>query len=289
MKIIIELLNDKKKKMLIIAVLVIIFIIIMALSMMKNKNEEPIPENTQPEKIEITSEIEEELTKKIKELKNAYYCDIQTTTEKYRNDCIYRKEKTTVEELSEEYRIYSLVLAMNNAMEKKTNYIVGNIIVDNFKFNNTQFIDYEVLKQEYLSIYGENSTFNPLMVNDMNIFPYMKYDESRKKMLYQTTGGTTSENTKNELIDYINDFESDETNVYVYVSIAYVVPLNSTTYEVYKDKERTSLVKKITSESWNEGNIITTKDFSIYQEFKFTFAKEETTGSLLFKQVEAET
>lgn len=286
MKILTELLNDKKTKMIIIAVLAVIFVIIMACSMMNSKKEEPAPENTQPEKIEITSEIEEELTKKIKELKSYYYCDIQTTTEKYRNDCMYRNAKTEVGKLSEEYRIYALVLAMNNAMDKKTNYIVGNIIVDNFKFNNTQFIDYSVLEKEYLSLYGENNTFTPSVVNDMNIFPYMKYDETRKKMLYQTTGGTPSENNKNEVVDYINDFESDETNVYVYVSVAYVSPLDSTTYAVYKDKERASLTKKVTSEVWNEGNVITTKDFSNYPEYKFTFTKEEATGNLIFKQVE---
>ena len=276
-----KILKDKKIKITIILILVAIFIIAMILSMSKNK-EEQSPQDDTPTKIELTTELTKELDRKVSLLRYGNYCEIGTNNE-YMNGCLYRQNITTAKELNNRYRLYTLVLALDNAMESKINYVVGNIIVGGINFRYTQEFSKQEFEEEYKDLYGED-TINYNELNDMNLFPYIRYDETRKKIFYQTTGEKI-EITPNEVIEYINDYESDEQNVYVYVSTAFVSPTGSGSYGIYADYSKQTLVKTIQNASYDKNNIITKENYQSFDTYKYTFTKNEK-ESLIFKQVE---
>ena len=273
--------SNKKTKLIIVGILIVIFIIVMIASMSKNQNN-PTPVEQTPTKIELTDELIKEMDRKITLLRYGNYCEIGTNNE-YMNGCLYRQNITTVEELNNRYRLYTLVLALDNTMESKINYVVGNIIVGGINFRYTQEFSKKEFEEEYKQIYGEGTIdYNEL--NEMNIFPYIRYDETRSKIFYQTTGEKI-EITPNEVIEYINDYESDEQNVYVYVSTAFIAPTGSGSYGVYADYSRQNLVKTLTNSSYDKTTIITKENYQSFDNYKYTFAKNES-GALIFKQVE---
>ena len=276
-----KILKDKKIKIIIILILVAIFIIAMISSMSKNKEEQPTQDDT-PTKIELTTELTKELDRKVSLLRYGNYCEIGTNNE-YMNGCLYRQNITTAKELNNRYRLYTLVLALDNAMDSKINYVVGNIIVGGINFRYTQEFSKQEFEEEYKDLYGED-TINYNELNDMNLFPYIRYDETRKKIFYQTTGEKI-EITPNEVIEYINDYESDEQNVYVYVSTAFVSPTGSGSYGIYADYSKQTLVKTIQNTSYDKNNIITKENYQSFDTYKYTFTKNEK-ESLIFKQVE---
>lgn len=274
-------LNNKKTKLIIVGVLIVIFIIVMIVSMSKNPSN-PTPVEQTPTKIELTDELIKEMDRKITLLRYGNYCEIGTNNE-YMNGCLYRQNITTVDELNNRYRLYTLVLALDNAMESKINYVVGNIIVGSINFRYTQEFSKTEFEEEYNQLYGEG-TINYNELNEMTIFPYIRYDETRSKIFYQTTGEKI-EITPNEVIEYINDYESDEQNVYVYVSTAFVAPTGSGSYGVYADYSRQNLVKTLTNSSYDKTTIITKDNYQSFDNYKYTFTKNEA-GALIFKQVE---
>ena len=276
-----KILKDKKIKIIIILILVAIFIIAMISSMSKNK-EEQSPQDDTPTKIELTTELTKELDRKVSLLRYGNYCEIGTNNE-YMNGCLYRQNITTAKELNNRYRLYTLVLALDNAMDSKINYVVGNIIVGGINFRYTQEFSKQEFEEEYKDLYGED-TINYNELNDMNLFPYIRYDETRSKIFYQTTGEKI-EITPNEVIEYINDYESDEQNVYVYVSTAFVSPTGSGSYGIYADYSKQTLVKTIQNASYDKNNIITKENYQSFDTYKYTFTKNEK-ESLIFKQVE---
>lgn len=274
-------LSNKKTKLIIVGVLIVIFIIVMIISMSKNQSK-PTPVEQTPTKIELTDELIKEMDRKITLLRYGNYCEIGTNNE-YMNGCLYRQNITTVEDLNNRYRLYTLVLALDNAMESKINYVVGSIIVGGINFRYTQEFSKKEFEEEYNQIYGEG-TINYNELNEMNIFPYIRYDETRSKIFYQTTGEKI-EITPNEVIEYINDYESDEQNVYVYVSTAFIAPTGAGAYGVYADYSRQNLVKTLTNSSYDKTNIITKDNYQSFDNYKYTFIKNES-GALIFKQVE---
>ncbi len=274
-------LNNKKTKLIIVGVLIVIFIIVMIVSMSKNPSN-PTPVEQTPTKIELTDELIKEMDRKITLLRYGNYCEIGTNNE-YMNGCLYRQNVTTVDELNNRYRLYTLVLALDNAMESKINYVVGNIIVGGINFRYTQEFSKMEFEEEYNQLYGEG-TINYNELNEMTIFPYIRYDETRSKIFYQTTGEKI-EITPNEVIEYINDYESDEQNVYVYVSTAFIAPTGSGSYGVYADYSRQNLVKTLTNSSYDKTTIITKDNYQSFDNYKYTFTKNEA-GALIFKQVE---
>ena len=276
-----KILKDKKIKIIIILILVAIFIIAMISSMSKNK-EEQSPQDDTPTKIELTTELTKELDRKVSLLRYGNYCEIGTNNE-YMNGCLYRQNIATAKELNNRYRLYTLVLALDNAMDSKINYVVGNIIVGGINFRYTQEFSKQEFEEEYKDLYGED-TINYNELNDMNLFPYIRYDETRSKIFYQTTGEKI-EITPNEVIEYINDYESDEQNVYVYVSTAFVSPTGSGSYGIYADYSKQTLVKTIQNASYDKNNIITKENYQSFDTYKYTFTKNEK-ESLIFKQVE---
>ena len=157
------------------------------------------------------------------------------------------------------------------------------LIVGGINFRYTQEFSKKELEEEYRKLYGED-TINYLELNDMTRFPYIRYDESREKIFYQTTGENI-EITPNEVIEYINDYESDEQNVYVYVSTAFLAPTGSGTYGVYSDYSRQNLVKTFYNASFDRNNIITKDNYQTFDSYKYTFTKNES-NNLVFKQVE---
>lgn len=273
--------SNKKVKFIIIGILIIIFIIVMIISISKNSSTQTPTEPT-PTKIELTDELIKEIDRKISLLRYGNYCEIGTNNE-YMNGCLYHQNITKVEELNNRYRLYTLVLALDNAMESKINYVVGNIIVGGINFRYTQEFSKEEFEEEYNQLYGEG-TINYNELNEMTIFPYVRYDETRSKIFYQTTGEKIA-TTPNEVIEYINDYESDEQNVYVYVSTAFIASTDSGSFDVYADYSRQSLIKTLTNSTYDKTTIITKDNYQNFDNYKYTFTKNES-GTLVFKQVE---
>ena len=281
MKIILDLLSSKKVKLLIFGILVIVLVIILISGMSKGTEKQPsVP--TGPTKIELTNQLVKEMDRKISLLRYGNYCEIGTNNE-YMNGCLYRQNMTTASELNNRYRLYTLVLALDKSMESKINYVVGNIIVGGINFRYTQEFSKKEFEEEYKNLYGRG-TINYSEINEMTRFPYIRYDETREKIFYQTTG-ENMEITPNEVIEYINDYESDEQNVYVYVSTAFVTPIGAGEYGIYADYSRQNLVKTLTNNNYDRNSIITKENYQNFNNYKYTFTKNEE-GKLVFNKVE---
>ncbi len=274
--------KSSKLKFIIIGILVIIFIIIMISSITDNKKEEQPTTPTTPTKIELTKELIKEMDRKVSLLRYGSYCEIGTNNE-YMNGCLYRQDITTVEDLNNRYRLYTLVLALDAAQESKINYVVGNIVVGGINFRYTQEFSKKEFEEEYKNLYGKG-TINYTEINEMTKFPYIRYDETRSKIFYQTTGEKI-EVLPNEIVEYINDYESDENNVYVYVSTAFIAPTNPGSYGVYTDYSRTNQIQTLTGANYDKTSIITKENYQKFDCYKYTFTKNEE-GAITFKQVE---
>lgn len=248
----------------------------------ESKPEEPTIE--EPQNITITDELKNDINRKIQLLKSSDYCELTGVKNTYKNDCLYRSNKTVASELSDEYRLYNLVLGLDNLMTKKNNYIVGNLYIDKINFQDTQFINHQDLEKEYKNLYGNTLEFTPEFVNNVESFPYVKYSADYKKVFYQTTGNKISNN--NEIIEYISDYESDEKNIYVYVSIAYIYQADIYTKKVFTNSERTNLITTIQTKEYDKNKIIDVDNYKKFKSYKYTFTKEDNNENFIFKQVE---
>lgn len=274
---------NPKLIILICIVLLIILVLIMLLGGNKEKEQQPT-QPPAPTKIEITNELMNQLDQKINLLKYNNYCEIGNSENYFMYDCLYRQELTTIDDLSETYRLYTLVLAKDKNMESKINYVVGNIVVDNYKFRYTQQFSIEEFNKEYEALYGDSSNLNYILVNQVPNFPYVKYDSESNKIFYQTTGEKI-EVSANEVIEYINDYETDETSAYVYVSTAFITPTGQGNYGIYADYNKTVLIESVPSVGLDKEQIITKENYNKFNTYKYTFTKNES-GNLVFKQVE---
>ena len=154
---------NPKVIILICIVLLLVLVLIMLLGGSKEKEQKPTTPPA-PTKIEITNELMEELNRKVKLLKYNNYCEIGNNINYFMYDCLYRQELTTVDDLSETYRLYTLVLAKDKNMESKINYVVGNIVVDNYKFRYTQQFTIDEFNEEYESLLTKYKfTFSTLL------------------------------------------------------------------------------------------------------------------------------
>ena len=283
MKKILELLSDKKIKLYVIIGLVVLFIILIIASMGKKGDKKP--EEEKPSYIETSEELQEELFKKVHELRYGDYCEIKTTNNIFNNDCLYRKERTTSKDLSEEYRIYTLTLTLDDS---NTNAIVGNIVVDGFTFPaGTKFIDLDKFTKAYNSLYGRTTKFDPLSANKLKVFPYMKYDTKRQKFYYQTEGteGEELEIRKDKAVEYLENIESDEHRVYLYVNVAFVSYEEDNIIKVYEDRSKKREIQTFTKDSYSDEKAINDTNHSAFKEYKYTFYQEDATN-LIFEQVE---
>lgn len=284
MKALLEIMGSKKFKLGIIAIIVIGIIIFMFTNMQSTEPEEEKPE--EPKEIVIDGKLEQELERKIKLLKYESYCDITSTSINiYNKDCLYRKNETIASDLNEQYRLYVLTLAKDEVLGDKSNAIVGRIKVDGIEFKNTQQFSLANFEKDFKELYGQNEPFNPLNVNQVNKFPYVKYDETRKKVFYQTTG-ENKEYNPNYVDEYIRNYESDEENVYIYVAVAYIAPKGSGVYGVYTEPEQKNLVDNLTQSEYEKKEIITDLNASKFTEFKYTFTKDKDSDNLIFNKVE---
>lgn len=280
-----NLFQNKAIKYTIIILALILIILAVALTIASEK--EPTPEEPtikEPQNITITEELKNDINRKIQLLKSSDYCELTGVKNTYKNDCLYRSNKTIVSELSDEYRLYNLVLGLDNLMTEKTNYIVGNLYIEKINFQDTQFINYQELEKEYKNLYGNTLEFTPEFVNNVESFPYVKYSADYKKVFYQTTGNKTSNN--NEVIEYINDYESDENNIYVHVSIAYVYQSDAYTKKIFTNSERTNLITSIQTKDYDKNKIIDVDNYKKFKSYKYTFTKENNNDNFIFKQVE---
>ena len=278
---VLDLLSDKKIRMYLIIGLVAIFIIIIIATMSKGSDKEQ--EEPKPDYIETSEKLQEELFKKVQELRYGDYCEIKTTNNIFNNDCLYRKERTVSKDLSEAYRIYTLVLTLDDS---NTNAIVGNIVVDNYSFPaGTKFIDLDRFTEAYNSLYGRTTSFNPLGANKLNVFPYMKYDTNRKKFYYQTEGGE-KEPRQDKAVEYLENIESDNHRVYLYVNVAFVSYEEGDIIKVYEDRSKQRVVETLTKSTYSDEKAINDTNHALFKEYKYTFYQENESNNLIFEQVE---
>ena len=283
---ILDLLKDKQIKRLLIIILVILIVVIIVAVMAKSsKKEEPAPA-PEPTNIEITDKIKKDVTTKIHELKYMDFCEINPTiTNTYRYDCLYRNDRVLASELSDKYRLYTLVLGRDTTLGERNNYIVGTIRVGSFVFNNAQYFKTDEIKKEFLNIYGENANFNPASINEITSFPWIKYDPESERIYYQTTGQEVKKYA-NEVAEYISKIDSDLVNVYVYVNVGFVNTKDYKSMDIYVDRDRTKLGISVERKEYNRETVINKDNFGTFKQYKYTFEKEESTNNLIFKQVE---
>jgi len=275
MKKVLELLSDTKVKITVIAVLVGLFAIMMIGAIAKNRmnNQEEQKEEVTKE-VELTEDLKKTIAKYINDLSTGNYCEIAAQLP-YANDCIYRQDSTTVTNLSDVYRTYSLVKAIGARSEN--NIMVGTIVTEGKAFYNPHFVDLDVAAKEYTNLYGKEATFTPELVNnltDINI----RYDASRKKFFY------LDQQDNEFVINYIDHYETKESELDVYVRVGYMSYL-AYKYKLYTGKDKLNLQGDFNSREYKEGNLINESNASTFKEYKFVFTKEEGSNNLVFKQV----
>lgn len=278
---ILDALKDTKIRMFAIFGLVVLFIIILFATMTNNSNKEPQKEEF--EYIQTDEKLQQELFKKVKELRYGDYCEFKTTNNIFNNDCLYRKERTTSKDLSEVYRIYTLVLTLDDT---NTNAIVGNIVVEGYNFPaGTKFINLDRFTEAYNSLYGRTTSFNPLNANRLKVFPVMKYDEKREKFYYQTEGGEEKPR-EDKAVEYLENIESDKHRVYLYVNVAFVSYEEDDTIKVYTDRSKQRLVETLPKDNYPDEKYINDSNHAMFKEYKYTFYQETESNNLIFEQVE---
>jgi len=275
MKKVLELLSDTKVKITVIAVLVGLFAIMMIGAIAKNRmNNQEEPKEEVTKEVELTEDLKKTIAKYINDLSTGNYCEIAAQLP-YANDCIYRQDSTTVTNLSDVYRTYSLVKAIGARSEN--NIMVGTIVTEGKAFYNPHFVDLDVAAKEYTNLYGKEATFTPELVNnltDINI----RYDASRKKFFY------LDQQDNEFVINYIDHYETKESELDVYVRVGYMSYL-AYKYKLYTGKDKLNLQGDFNSREYKEGNLINESNASTFKEYKFVFTKEEGSNNLVFKQV----
>ena len=278
---VLEILSDKKIKLYLIIGLVLLFVIILIFSLSKKDSKEPQP--TEEDYIEASEKLQAELFKKVKELRYGDYCEIKTTNNIFNEDCLYRKERTTSKDLSEAYRIYTLVLTLDDS---NNNGIVGNIVVDGYTFPaGTRFVNLEDFDKAYYSLYGRTTTYDPLSANNINVYPRMKYDTKRQKFYYQTEGNE-EEPRLDKTLEYLENIESDNHRVYLYVNVAFVSYEEDNIIRVYEDRSKKRVVETLTKDTYTDEKAINDINHYSFKEYKYTFYKETESNNLIFEQVE---
>lgn len=269
-----NILKDKKVKIGLIIFLVILFVVLIIGGISKNRSkEEPAPE--EPTNIIINDDVKKQLTKYVTELSTGPYCDFQSTIE-FTNDCLFRNSKTQRSNLTETYRLSSLILAIGES--KENNIMVGNITIDGKAMYNPSYVNLVEVEKEYSLLYGKNEKFNPESVNAITKYN-IKYDKSKEKFFYQELETTAFMKT------YVEAFESTPTTVTVHVRAGYI------TYELYKyhlynTKDKNKEIVSVTNREYKEKGIINEENAFELPEYKFTFIKEEETNNLIFTGVE---
>ncbi len=268
--------TNSKKKIIIIASIVVVLILalILAIAIKRAQNKGP-EEPPTPTNIKLDDETKKKMSNFIGDLSTGSYCELSSTKE-FTNDCIYRNPKTVRANLTETYRVYSLILAIGT--RKENNIMVGNIIVEGKSMNNPYYVNLIDVEKEYKLLYGSEESFDPNIINTITK-ENIKYDANKEKFLYQEPEATAFVKT------YIEDYDSTPEEAYVYVRVGYI------TYEMYKyhlfnNRNKTKEIASLTTREYKEGKIINESNYTELQKYKVTFMKEENTDNLVFKSIE---
>ena len=274
MKKILELFEDTKVRITLISILVALFVIVMMVSIQRNKKKEE-QKPTEPTNIVINDDVKAQLKDYINELSSGYYCEFPTNKE-YTNDCIYRNNKTVRANLTVTYRVYSLIMAIGS--KSSNNIMVGNIVVDGKSMNNPHYVNLIDVEKEYKKLYGENETFEPNTINEINTH-VIKYDSSKEKYFYQEPETTAFIKT------YIESYESTPEEVSVQVRVGYIT-YEMYRYHLYNDKNKSREITTLTTREYRENGIINDTNYIELAKYRAIFMKEENSDNLIFKSIE---
>ena len=256
----------------IIVVLLFILAIMIAIKVVQNKNS---ADTSLSSNIKIDNALKQKLSRFVDELSTGTYCEFSVNKE-FANDCLYRNPKTMRGNLTKDYRVYSLVLAIGYSDEN--NIMVGNLVIDGKVLNNPNYVNLSDVKKEYKLLYGDKEEFDPNIINNISKESII-YDESKEKFFYQEQEPTAFIKT------HIEDYDSTPEEVNVYLRVGYITYENYK-YHLYNDKNKTKELASLTSREYKEGSIINDKNYTELPKFKATFMIEDDSDNLVFKSIE---
>ena len=256
-----------KKRTFVVVLLVLICIIYLVITNTNNKEKKKQSKKKVVEK--INSELKKELNINFELITSNGYCELDN---KFINGCLYSKNKIKKEELSIKYRIFSILMQIEEKEKIETTK----------KFRDKEYeINYKVdsnkIKEIYKNIYNDDN-YQPQEINNI---------EDEQKIIYENN---TFYYIKQESIDanhvitYINKYEKKKNHIYLYVSTAFVNLVQNqkreiTNYEIYEDYKTMNLKEEGSYDEYKDkkGKIIfkLNKDnYKTYDEYKVSFKKE---------------
>ena len=197
------------------------------------------------------NEIIENLTTKIKMLSHPYECTISNESNVWpsKGDCLYRKDKTTPDDLTNDYKILSILKDIDLIEKigiKAETYVIDstNYIYDSYRISERK------VKELYDGLYGKNTYYieGTKEINLGNSIPYIYYSSEEKNYYVQYDIGNYSKQSQ-EIKEEISSVVIDEQEAYVYMSVAY---MNNENHCAYKDKKLTKKVECFKENEFNE-------------------------------------
>ena len=256
------------KKFKILVVIFGILTIIVGLFLYFNKSKENKKDETDIQDT-VDSNIKAEINNKLESLLIDRFCFIDSESEeKYEENCIFTKKETDLKNLSEAFRIYSIVLAnLDNStkIEIKEDEIIeadDPRIIGTEQLMATNYISKETIQKQYENLYGK--TFNATEVNLIELLPLIHYNEVEEKFYISNIKSNIKIITKN--LSYI----SDKDNLYVEVAAVFAIKTEKS-YQLYSDLKFENATVNIEDNKILEYQIDT--DNSDYTKYKFTFVK----------------
>ena len=129
-----------------------------------------------------------------------------------------------------------------------------------------------------LSISLRTESFFAETIN--NISRDIKYDKDRKKYFY------IDEKTNNFVRTYIEKFEKNNNEVYVYVRVGFVSTEDNYKYLVYRDRDKKNEITTLTRSQIKEYNVVNSSNYTKFNQYKFMFLQEADTNNLIFTRAE---
>ena len=256
-----------KKRGIIVILLVLICVVYLVITNTNNKPKKKQPKKKVVEK--ISSELKKELKNKFTFITSNGYCELDN---KFINGCLYSKKKIKKEELSTKYRIFSILMQIEEKEEIKTTK----------KFKDQEYeINYKVdsnkIKEIYNSIYNDNN-YQPQEINNIEDEPKIIYENNTFYYIKQKNVEA------NHVITYINKYEKKKNHMYLYVSTAFVNLVQNqkrkiTNYEIYEDYKTINLKEEGSYDEYKDkkGKIVfklNKENYKTYDEYKISFVKE---------------
>lgn len=239
--------------------------------------------DTDDDNYQVSDTLKEQLDNKINNLTSYLYCN-SGRSEEDRASCIYLRDKTHSEDISNDYRLYYVVLSSINESEKVSVTDDEAKYFGEDMFLLTNYIDADKIKEKYFSVYGQDSSFDLTSADNLEVLPKVMYDEEQNIYLI-------SNDERNFYDNYVLsknvDYKIEDDYIYVYANVVYARKYtDEEIYFIYPSLESTTTVENVTLEDFQNYDVGKLKD-SQCTKYKFTFKKQN--GDYIFQMVEKNT